>query len=143
MGKLREFLAGQLLSSQMEHHDSPGKSFHAPERIVEREAGCWNCLSFDCGDTAVMHYAACRTRDYKVLREKGLSPERAESILKHQDQTMMPPRSGICLQGDRADFVSATYLCSRWRGRIKPEGKIGDTPQEIRNRLDGDTDPED
>ncbi len=35
---------------------SQGKIFHAPERVVERGRGCWNCKHFDNQETARSHY---------------------------------------------------------------------------------------
>jgi hypothetical protein len=34
-----------------------GKAFQAPERIVERGRGCWNCIHFENEDLAKQHYA--------------------------------------------------------------------------------------
>lgn len=35
-----------------------GKSFHAPERVVERGRGCWNCTHFENENLSKQHYAS-------------------------------------------------------------------------------------
>lgn len=40
----------------MSNSKAPGKVFHAPERVVERGRGCWNCKHFNNGEMAIQHY---------------------------------------------------------------------------------------
>lgn len=40
----------------MSNPKAPGKIFHAPERVVERGRGCWNCKHFDNSERARQHY---------------------------------------------------------------------------------------
>jgi hypothetical protein len=137
MGTDKPFHAGQLLNAARDEQLSLDRSFHAPERTFERETGCYNCHNYMDGEPAQKLYLECRARDKTVLLGRGVPEARVEAILKKQDGIMMPPRSGICLKGQSqpAAFVSSTYMCRMWSGRIKPEGRISDTPQELRDRL--------
>lgn len=141
--KLKDFVSGQgLRAGFQEGAQAPGKTFHAPERVIEREAGCWNCLHFEAGELAARRYQECTARDRGIMiHEKGMIPLQVDRILAQRAVLMAPPKSGLCLKGDAADFVAPTYLCTRYQSRIRPD-KIGETPQAIRHRLDGDTDKE-
>lgn len=137
MGTDKPFEMGQLLNTARDENLSLDRSFHAPERTFERTTGCYNCFHYMDGEPAKKLYLECRERDRTVLLGRGCPPAKAEEILKKQDGIMMPPRSGICLKGQSqpAAFVSSTYMCRMWSGRIKPDGGISDTPQELRDRL--------
>lgn len=135
-GERQKKLTGHGLASHKKDRDGAlMKTIHAPERTVERAAGCWNCKHFENGALAVSHYATCRNRDAKVLLEAKLGAgrpfERAarevEFSLSRQDELIKPPRTGICLKGrGEADFVMSTFRCeepsSSWEGRVRPEG---------------------
>lgn len=133
------FRSGHLLNTARDEKLSLDKSFHAPERVFERQTGCYNCLSYMDGEAAEKLYAERRVIDAKTLRDRGLTPDKVETVLRKQDGIMKPPRAGICLKGMGlpAMFVSATYMCHRWSGRVVVE-KISDTPQELRASLGED-----
>jgi len=137
MGTDRPFEMGHLLNTARDEKLSLDKSFHAPERTFERTTGCYNCLHYMDGEPAAKLYDERRAIDRTALLARGLPPDAADRILKKQDGMMRPPLSGICLKGQAlpAMFVSSTYMCRMWSGRIKPEGKVSDTPQELRDRL--------
>ncbi len=40
-----------------------GKIFHAPERVVERSRGCWNCKHFNNDEMARSHYRKTMTEE--------------------------------------------------------------------------------
>jgi hypothetical protein len=90
-----------------------------PERIVERNAGCWNCLHFDTGFTfenlLIQHY----TNKFKSFKERGFPDEPAR---QHTEAALKPLQNkghvGVCLKGkSEGDFVANRYLCDNgWSG---------------------------
>ncbi len=138
---LQGFVAGQLLTAGFaaEHEDKPGKTFHAPERTIIQNTGCYNCRHFDCDEKAKRYFEDRMSADERTLRQRGVSPEGRRRALQNQRNIMEPPKAGLCLAGQSgADFVAATYMCERWSGHIKPDGGVSDTPQMHRERIDGD-----
>ena len=49
--------------------ETPGKMFHAPERVVERGRGCWNCKHFNNGEMAKQHYRTQITEERMGLAQ--------------------------------------------------------------------------
>lgn len=140
---LRDFVAGQGLGQEFapEHQNPlmPGKTFHAPERTIIQNTGCYNCRHFECGEPAERYFDIRMRADEEALRKRGVSPEARRRALQNQRNIMQPPKAGLCLIGKaEADFTAATYMCESWSGHIKPEGGVSDTPQMHRERIDGE-----
>ena len=49
-----------------------GKAFQAPERIVERGRGCWNCIHFENEDLAKQHYADRIQKEKAAVAARGI-----------------------------------------------------------------------
>jgi len=49
-----------------------GKAFHAPERVIERGRGCWNCIHFENEDLAKQHYADRMQQEKTAVAAQGL-----------------------------------------------------------------------
>lgn len=90
-------------------------------RVVERNAGCWNCLYFDTGTLYDIKVGASYNRDVSVFLSRGLSPDVAR---KRADETRRTLRSkkgifGTCtVGGAEGDFVHQGFLCTKWSGRV-------------------------
>lgn len=107
---------------------------------VVRKQGCWNCTAFDKEALAKKRFDECRLRDVRLLLEQGHELERAEAALSATDHLCKPPMMGICLKGKGgADFVSPTYLCGSWTGRVNPHAtpgaKADPLPAELLDKL--------
>lgn len=116
-----------------------GFKFWAPERIEERQTGCWNCMHFDNGEKALQHFQrVLRPGQLRVFLENGMTMEDAESALRRQIDPYAPPRSGLCMKSDAprpaADLVHAAYKCAMWTGRIRPEGKQDELIEDIKDK---------
>jgi hypothetical protein len=102
------------------------------DRVFQRQQGCWNCMHFDNGATAESHIRGRRLMDMKALLNRGRTLEQAEQVLQSVGAMVKAPDFGVCLGGGAAaELVAATYLCSRWKGRITIEGKADVLVEEI------------
>ena len=50
-----------------------GKAFQAPERIIERGRGCWNCIHFENEDLAKQHYAERIRQEKTAAATQGVA----------------------------------------------------------------------
>lgn len=142
--RLRRLRSGQGLTQHPSALQAPGaehsvhKTFHPPERTIERKMGCYNCRHFTNGDLALQHYKSMRQRDIKVLRDRGLKQGQIDRAVANQDRLVKPPRTGICLIGkSESDFVHPIALCDSWDGRVRVEGPVDPLVEEVREDLDG------
>jgi hypothetical protein len=89
-------------------------------RILERNAGCWNCIHMETGPVYDSVVAACYVRDIAVLKDTGVSAGEATKRAT-KTRTILVSRKGflgICLTNKaEGDFVSSKYLCESWSGK--------------------------
>lgn len=122
-----------------------GFQFWAPERVVERQTGCWNCIHFDNGEKASRYFNETKLPAVrKDLLDRAMNSgasatdalEKAEEFIRLQVLPMAPPKVGICMAGKaQADFVHHAYQCASWTGRIKPEGGVDNLIEEVKANL--------
>jgi len=88
------------------------------DRIVERNAGCWNCIHFSTGELYDKVALAARARDLAVLSEK--MPAAAAHRKADATQKILREKRGfigVCaIDKADAEFVSYKYLCTSWSG---------------------------
>jgi hypothetical protein len=48
------------------------RTFHAPERVVERGRGCWNCIHFENKNLAKQHYADRMQQEKTAAAAQGI-----------------------------------------------------------------------
>jgi len=124
-----------------------GFKFWAPERVVEKQTGCWNCLHFDNGPLAKQHFVTLRTGALSAAIDRAQKADptitmqgallQAEHFIASQVDPMSPPKTGICLKAQTGtDLVHPAYMCAKWTGRIAPEGKVDELIQDVKAALD-------
>lgn len=60
------------------------KRFAAPERVVERGRGCWNCIHFKNDDLVRQHYQAKTAEERALANAASLIPSFADDDQSHQ-----------------------------------------------------------
>jgi hypothetical protein len=89
-----------------------------PDRIVERNAGCWNCRNFNIDQLFQSVAKAARQRDVAVLSDK--MPVAAAHRKADATQKFLREKKGfigVCaIDKADAEFVSYKYLCTSWSG---------------------------
>jgi hypothetical protein len=139
-GKLRQ--APPLVGRGLQQAEAGVRSFHAPERTFTKLIGCWNCQHWENGEKAFNAYAQARDLDIRRMLTNALNaktplPEAMVTVkqkIANQDRIMCPPLSGLCALGASgpdgqgntvgASFTLAGADCEKWKGRIKPDGKL-------------------
>lgn len=95
-------------------------------RIIERNAGCYNCLYSDTGQAYKTAVEQCYRRDVQLLVNQGLTRRTAEQKAGQTRSGLLNKRGifnictggGVTPDGDPVgDFVSSRYLCKKWSGR--------------------------
>jgi hypothetical protein len=92
-----------------------------PARVLERNAGCWNCIHQEIGTIYDSRVDRAYTRDVVAYKERGLSDESAHKRAGEVRAILRTKKGllGICL-ADKAEgeFIAAKYLCEHWSGRV-------------------------
>lgn len=99
--------------------DDPARSRHfaAPERVVQRNRGCWSCKSFENGPLAKQQWHQAKGEVVVAYLSQGKTTLEAEAQLASWDRQVKAGEFGLCMKGTQPGFVHCKYLCDKWDGR--------------------------
>lgn len=91
------------------------------DRIVDRNAGCFNCMNFERGLIYDDRVEASFQRDVVAFRARGATQASAVGRASKTRRVLVQKKGffGVCLT-NRApgDFVAASHLCEGWSGVV-------------------------
>jgi hypothetical protein len=112
--------------------------------VVERNAGCWNCKSFDTGFTFEQMLIQAYTKRFTSFKDHGYPNDEAKRLTE-ADLKPLQNRGhvGVCSAGKtEGDFVVSQYLCENgWSGvqgasmARAPGEALNPTIAEIKDKL--------
>jgi hypothetical protein len=97
-------------------------------RTYERRQGCWNCVSFECGELFRRRVQDCHRRDVKAFLARGFGLHAAGAKANVTRQMLLDKAGifGMCLKGKvPGDFVGCKHLCvDGWSGKVGVIGSL-------------------
>jgi hypothetical protein len=117
-----------------------------PNQPIERNRGCWNCISWENQEKARAYWSQKRQADLGQAVIKANSSPQGENdpavvglrrMVDQVDHAIARGVFGICLKGgSNTDFVHNAYLCENWTARegasLATSGTLADKlPEEL------------
>lgn len=107
-----------------------GKQFRAPERVVERNRGCYSCTKFENGGLAKQQWMATKGMIMAEGISRGKAMLEVEGDLIKWERLVHRGKMGLCMAGKVSGFCHSHYLCDGWTGKtghsLATSGKLLD-----------------